>query len=70
MASMLDREIDGEYHKEYEQGEEGQSQAMEKLDDADDPPENSHVMLTYLPPTSCETGQLGGSRRPKGQQYS
>jgi hypothetical protein len=41
---MLDRETDEEYHKEYEQGEERRSQVMEKLDEADDPPENSHVV--------------------------
>ncbi len=49
MASMLDRETDGEYQKEYEQGEEGRSQAMEKLDEADDQPENSHVMRNLSP---------------------
>jgi hypothetical protein len=46
---MLDRETDGEYHKEYEQGEEGRSQAMEKLDEADDPPENLQVMRNLSP---------------------
>ena len=49
MASMLDREIDGEYHKEYEQGEERRSQVMEKLDEANDPPENLHVIRNLSP---------------------